>query len=57
MPKYLIKFGCNFLGDYGYEVVEADEPPDEFELYELAVEHFMPEAEIIEVEDDDEEEE
>ena len=55
MATYIIKFTCNFLGDYGYDEVEATEPPDGFELYERAVEHFMPEAEIIEVIDDEEE--
>jgi hypothetical protein len=57
MATYIIKFTCNFLGDYGYDEIEATEPPDDVELYERAVEHFMPEAEIIEVVDDDDEEE
>ena len=56
MPKYVIKFSCNFVGDFGYDEIEADEEPDGFELYELAVEHFMPEAEGNEVIDDEEEE-
>lgn len=57
MATYTVKFTCKYVGVEGYEEIEAHEPPDEFELYELAVDHFELEAEIIEVEDDDEEEE
>ena len=55
MATYIIKFSCNFLGDYGYTAFEGTEPPDEMELWDMAVDHFGPEAEIIEVCDDDEE--
>lgn len=55
MATYVIKFTCNFLGDYGYTEIEAMEPPDDWELEEMAMDHFMPGAEIIEVIDDEEE--
>lgn len=57
MATYTVKLTCKYVGVEGYEEIEASEPPDDFELYELAVDHFELEAEIIEVTDDDEEEE
>ena len=56
MATYTIKFTCKYVGVEGYEEIEATEPPDDFELYELAVDHFELEAEIIEVIDDDDDE-
>lgn len=56
MATYTVKFTCKYVGVEGYEEIEAHEPPDDFELYELAVDHFELEAEIIEVTDDEEEE-
>lgn len=55
MATYTVKLTCKYVGVEGYEEIEADEEPDGFELYELAVDHFELEAEIIEVTDDDEE--
>lgn len=55
MATYTVKFTCKYVGVEGYEEIEAHEPPDDFELYELAVDHFELEAEIIEVDGEEEE--
>lgn len=55
MPTYVIKFSIDFCGDYGTAEIVADEEPDTHELWEMALDHFQPEAEVIEVIDDEEE--
>ena len=54
MPTYVIKFSIDFCGDYGTAEIVADEEPDSHELWEMALDHFQPEAEVIEVIDDEE---
>jgi hypothetical protein len=53
MPKYIhtVKFHIDFVGDYGTVDIESDE--DEIgphDLYEMALEHFQPDAEVIDTE-------
>lgn len=60
MPKYIhtVKFYIDFVGDYGTVEIESDEPDiDTLELYNMALDHFQPEAEIIDTEEIEDEEE
>lgn len=49
--RYTIKFTCDFVGDYGTTEVDAYEEPDEHELFDMALEHFQPFAEVIDEEE------
>ena len=63
MPRYIhtVTFECAFVGDYGSVEVETDDPDiDPRELYEMALEHFQPDACVTdteEIDDDDDDEE
>lgn len=49
--KYTVKFSIDFCGDYGTKEVIAYEEPDMHELWDMALEHFQPEAEVIDEEE------
>lgn len=60
MPKYIhtVRFEIAFVGDYGTVEIETDEPDiDPAELYDMALEHFQPDAVIIDTEEIEDEEE
>jgi hypothetical protein len=49
--RYTIKFTCDFVGDFGTTEVVDYEEPDEHELFDMALEHFQPFAEVIDEEE------
>lgn len=54
MPKFRIDWTCDYVGDFGYMILEQDEYPEDWEIEELAIQHFQPFGEVTELEDEDE---
>ena len=55
MPKFRIDWKCDYVGDWGYAILFQEEYPDEYEVEQMAIQHFKPWGEVTELDEDNDE--